>query len=54
MSNEEFIEKYNIKGKLVMAEEELHEIELTADKTRRQRWRLLKELIEYYKRVLRK
>lgn len=51
MTSEE-IKKFEINKKLEMAEDELHEIELTADKTKRIRWRELKKIIKYYKSVL--
>jgi 50S ribosomal subunit-associated GTPase HflX len=49
---EEEIEKFRIKEKLDTCEKELHNIELTADKSRRQRWRELNKLIKYYKITL--
>jgi len=51
MTSEE-IDKFKIKEKLEICEKELHSIELTADKSRRQRWRELNKLIKYYKRIL--
>ena len=51
MTKEE-IEKYRIKEKLEAAEKELHSIELTADKSKRLRWRELNEIIKHYKSIL--
>ena len=49
---EEEIEKFGIKEKLDTCEKELHNIELTNDKSRRLRWRELNKIIKYYKRIL--
>lgn len=46
------VERFNIKEKLAMCEKELHDIELTADKSKRLRWRELNKLIRYYKSIL--
>lgn len=51
MTTEE-IEKFKIKEKLDTCEKELHNIELIADKSKRQRWRELNKLIKYYKFIL--
>ena len=51
MTTEE-IEKFKIKEKLDTCEKELHTIELTADKSKRQRWRELNKLIKHYKTIL--
>lgn len=51
MTQEE-IEKFKIKEKLDACEKELHDIELTADKSKRQRWRELNKLIKHYKSIL--
>lgn len=51
MTQEE-IDEFRIKEKLDMCEKERHNIELTNDKSRRQRWRELNKLIKYYKRIL--
>lgn len=47
MTKEEFNEKFDIEKKLKMAEEEL-----TADKTKRLRWRELNKIIKHYKSIL--
>lgn len=52
MTKEEFNEKFDIEKKLKMAEEELAQIELTADKTKRLRWRELNKIIKHYKAIL--
>jgi uncharacterized protein Veg len=51
MTQEE-IDRFRIKEKLDICEKELHNIELTADKSRRQRWRELNKLIKHYKSIL--
>jgi uncharacterized protein YbaA (DUF1428 family) len=51
-TKEEFNEKFDIEKKLKMAEEELTQIELTADKTKRLRWRELNKIIKHYKTIL--
>ena len=51
MTQEE-IKKFEIEKKLKMAEDEKHKIELTADKSKRKRWRELNQIIKYYKSVL--
>ena len=51
MTQEE-IEKFEIEKKLKSAEEELHEIELISDKSRRERWRELKKIIKHFKSIL--
>lgn len=51
MTQEE-IEKFKIKEKLDTCKKELHSIELTADKSKRQRWRELNKLIKHYKSIL--
>lgn len=51
MTQEE-IAKFNIKEKLAMCEKELHDIELTSDKSKRLRWRELNKLIKHYKSIL--
>lgn len=48
MTQEE-IEKFKIKEKLDTCEKELHDIELTNDKSRRLRWRELNKIIKHYK-----
>ena len=53
MTQEE-IDEFKIKEKLDICEKELHSIELTADKSRRQRWRELNKLIKHYKSILKK
>ncbi len=53
MTREE-IEKFGIKEKLDACEKELHDIELTANKSKRQRWRELNKLIKHYKSILKK
>ncbi len=52
MTKEEFNEKFDIEKKLKMAEEELTQIELTANKSKRGRWRELKKCIKHYKSLL--
>ena len=47
-------DEFRIKEKLDICEKELHGIELTADKSRRQRWRELNKLIKHYKSILKK
>ena len=49
---EEEIEKFGIKEKLDTCEKELHNIELIADKSKRQRWRELNKIIKHYKSIL--
>lgn len=49
---EEEIEKFRIKEKLDTCEKELHNIELIADKSKRQRWRELNKIIKHYKSIL--
>lgn len=44
------IEEYN--RRLELATAELHDIERTNDKSRRLRWRELKKIITYYKRLI--
>lgn len=51
MTQEE-IEKFKIKEKLATCEKELHSIELTANKSKRQRWRELNKIIKHYKFIL--
>lgn len=51
MTSEE-IDKFKIKEKLDICEKELHNIELTADKSKRQQWRELNKLIKHYKTIL--
>lgn len=51
MTKEE-IEKFEIEKKLKMAKDEKHKIELTADKSKRVRWRELNKIIKYYESVL--
>ena len=51
MTQEE-IEKLGIKEKLKMAEEERSQIELTSDKSKRERWRELNKIIKHYKSIL--
>ena len=48
---EKFKEEHQIEKKLKMAEKELHNIEMTNDKSRRERWRELKKIIKYYKSI---
>ena len=50
----EEIEKFKIKEKLDTCEKELHNIELTANKSKRQRWRELNKIIKHYKSILKK
>jgi hypothetical protein len=52
MTKEEFNEKFDIEKKLKMAEEELTQIELAADKAKRLRWRELNKIIKHYKTIL--
>lgn len=51
MTQEE-IEKFKIKEKLDACEKELHNIELTNDKSCRLRWRELNKIIKYYKAII--
>ena len=51
MTQEE-IAKFNIEEKLAICEKELHDIDLTSDKSIRLRWRELNKLIKYYKSIL--
>ena len=48
---EKFKEEHQIEKKLKMAEKELHDIEMTSDKSRRERWREVKKIIKYYKSI---
>ena len=53
MTEEEKCEfKNNIQNLLKKAEKELSQIELTADKLKRERWRELKKCIKHYKSLL--
>ena len=44
--------KDNVQNLLERAEKELSQIELTADKSKRERWRELKKCIKHYKSLL--
>lgn len=49
-TNDEF--RTNIQRQLAKAEKEIHQIELTTDKSKRKRRRELKKIIRHYKAIL--